>query len=101
MKHGEVFQGNNAEKLSMLRDFRTKKVDPNHTVLTSNKDSLGQTYFEKAYPLFAFAPDFLDDFQQMVGRANRQDSSAIIEGAIFTEERISNFEDYKLSVAGK
>lgn len=55
----------------MLKDFRTKKVDPNHTLLTSNKDSLGQTYFKKAYPLFAFVPDSLDDLYQMIGRADR------------------------------
>jgi hypothetical protein len=51
--------------------------------------------------MFAYAPAYLDDLYQMIGRADRQDPTAIIMGTIFTEERLSNFEAYKLSVAGK
>lgn len=46
----------------MLDDFRVKQVEPNYTLLVSDKNSLGQTYFKKAYPVFAYAPDSLDDF---------------------------------------
>ena len=45
----------------MLDDFRTKQVDPNYALFTSNKNSLGQTYFRKAFPILAYAPEYFDD----------------------------------------
>ena len=55
----------------MLDDFRTKQVDPNYVLFVSNKNSRGQTYFEKAFPIFTYAPEYFDDLCQMIGRANR------------------------------
>ena len=84
----------------MLTDFREKPTDPNYVALATADSVLGLTLFKRAFIIFAYTPDSLEELRQAAGRGERYNPNAPIIGALFTEDRLSNMADLELSLAG-
>jgi hypothetical protein len=84
----------------MLRDFRTAPVAPNYIVISSGNECLGLTLFGRAFVIFTYTPDTLEELRQLAGRGERADPNAAIIGAMFTGDRISNIADLEIAAAG-
>jgi hypothetical protein len=60
----ESFSGRKvAEHLSMLRDFRGATISPNYIVLSSGDDCLGLTLFRRAFIIFTYVPETLEELR--------------------------------------
>ena len=84
----------------MLRDFRSVPTNPNYVVLSSGDDVLGLTLFPRAFIIFTYVPDTLEELRQLAGRGERADHNAAIIGAMFIRNRISTMEDLEQSLVG-
>jgi len=47
----------------MLDDFRLAPIDPNYIVLSSGNDCLGLTLFNRAFIIFTYTPDSLEELR--------------------------------------
>jgi hypothetical protein len=47
----------------MLEDFRSVPTDPNYIVLSSGDDCLGLTLFARAFIIFTYVPDTLEELR--------------------------------------
>lgn len=84
----------------MLRDFRTAPTSPNYIVLSSGNDCLGLTLFQRAFIIFTYTPDTLEELRQLAGRGERGDPNTAVSGAMFITDRISSIEDLELAMVG-
>jgi hypothetical protein len=52
-----------AEQLSMLDDFKSAPTNPNYIVLPSKNDCLGLTLFARAFIIFTYTPETLEELR--------------------------------------
>jgi len=51
------------------------------------------TLFNRAFIIFTYAPESLEELRQAAGRGERYDPNASVVGALFTKDRLSNMSD--------